>query len=47
MTGKVVLNIDSFDYSQPINISNLPSGSYIIFSESGSGRLVRNKFIKK
>lgn len=47
MAGKVVLNIDSFDFSQPINISNLPSGSYIIISKSGSGRIVRNKFIKK
>jgi hypothetical protein len=45
--GKVVRNIDSFDFRQPINISNLPSGSYLIISKSSSGRIARNKFIKK
>jgi hypothetical protein len=47
IAGKVLLNIDSFDFSQPINISNLPSGSYLIISKSSSGRIARNKFIKK
>lgn len=47
MTGKVVLNIDNFDYSQPINVSNLPTGGYTIISKSNSGRILRNKFIKK
>jgi hypothetical protein len=47
IAGKVLLNIDSFDFSQPINISNLPSGSYLIISKFDSGRLLRNKFIKK
>jgi hypothetical protein len=47
IAGKVLLNIDSFDFSQPINISNLPSGSYLIISKSSSGRIARDKFIKK
>ena len=47
LAGKVALNIDGFDFSQPINTSNLPSGSYIIISKSSSGRIARNKFIKK
>ena len=47
MTGKVVLNIDNFDYSQPINVSNLPTGGYTIISKYNSGRILRNKFIKK
>jgi hypothetical protein len=47
MTGKIVLNIDNFDYSQPIDVSHLPTGGYTIISKSNSGKMLRNKFIKK
>ena len=47
MMGKEVITIENYDYAQPIDVSNLPSGSYIIISKSGSGRIASNKFIKK
>jgi hypothetical protein len=47
MTGKVVLSMDKYDYSQPINVSHFPTGVYNIISKSRSGKIVRNKFIKK
>jgi hypothetical protein len=47
LMGKEVITIENYDYAQPIDVSNLPSGSYIIISKSGSGRIASNKFIKK
>lgn len=47
MTGKVVLNIDQYDNSQPINVSHFPTGVYNIIATSKTGKIYRNKFVKK
>jgi hypothetical protein len=47
INGKVVLNHENFDLNVPIDISHLTTGSYSIISTTKSGKIFRNKFIKK
>ncbi|HAC23551.1 MAG TPA: secretion protein [Cytophagales bacterium] len=47
MTGKVAINLTNVDCHEPIDISFLPAGSYSILATTFSGRVLRNRFIKK
>jgi|LakMenEpi03Aug12_release.lakeMendotaPanAssembly.Ray.scaffolds.fasta_scaffold47448_8 hypothetical protein len=47
MMGKEVLTIKNYDYAQPIDVSHLLTGTYLMILKSNSGKMLRNKFIKK
>ena len=47
MSGKLVLKKNDHQYKQPVDVSHLVPGNYIIVSKSKNGEVYRNKFIKK
>ncbi|WP_370900794.1 T9SS type A sorting domain-containing protein [Chryseobacterium gossypii] len=47
MSGKLVLQKKDHQYKQPIDVSGLVPGTYIIVSKSSGGKVYKNKFIKK
>ena len=47
MMGKEVLTIKNYDYAQPIDVSHLLTGTYLMILKSYSGTILKNKFIKK
>ncbi|ASW75255.1 secretion protein [Chryseobacterium piperi] len=46
-SGRVVFQKNNHTYNQPIDISSLTPGNYIIISKSNDGKIYHNKFIKK
>jgi hypothetical protein len=47
MSGKVVFSISDYHYGEPIDLSTLEAGSYLLVSETEEGKILRNKFVKK
>lgn len=47
VSGKLVMKKTNHQYKQPIDVSNLIPGNYIIISKNSEGVVYRNKFIKK
>ncbi|MCT2563386.1 T9SS type A sorting domain-containing protein [Chryseobacterium herbae] len=47
MSGKVALQKNSHRFSEPIDVSRLVPGNYIILSKDTEGNTYKNKFIKK
>jgi hypothetical protein len=47
ISGKLVLQKNNHKYNEPIDVSRLTPGTYIITSKSSEGKLYNNKFIKK
>jgi hypothetical protein len=46
MMGKEVITIENYDYAQPIDVSHLQTGTYMMILKSYSGKILKNKFIK-
>lgn len=47
MSGRVALEVEKYDFVEPINVSKLSQGSYTIISRADSGRILRNKLVVK
>jgi hypothetical protein len=47
MSGKLVQQKKDHTYSEPINVSSLVPGTYMVVSKSADGKIYKNKFIKK
>ncbi|PIF43682.1 putative secreted protein (Por secretion system target) [Chryseobacterium sp. 52] len=47
MSGKMVLQKSSHRFNEPIDVSRLVTGNYIILSKDTEGNTYKNKFIKK
>lgn len=47
MSGKLVLQKSKHTYKEPIDVSSLVPGNYIIVSKDAKGKVYKNKFIKK
>ncbi|PQA94584.1 secretion protein [Chryseobacterium shigense] len=47
ISGKVVLQKSSHRFNEPIDVSRLAVGNYIILSKDAEGNTYKNKFIKK
>lgn len=47
MSGKLILKKTDHQYKEPIDVSHLVPGNYIIVSKSNKGETYTNKFIKK
>lgn len=47
MSGKVILQKSSHRFNEPIDVSTLTVGNYIILSKDSEGNTYKNKFIKK
>ncbi|OYQ46042.1 secretion protein [Flavobacterium cyanobacteriorum] len=47
MSGKVVFSMSDYHYGEPIDLSKLEAGSYLLVSETEEGKIFRNKFVKK
>ncbi|HCA08733.1 T9SS type A sorting domain-containing protein [Chryseobacterium sp.] len=47
MSGKVALQKNSHHFSEPIDVSRLVPGNYMILSKDTEGNTYKNKFIKK
>ncbi|EJL70821.1 T9SS type A sorting domain-containing protein [Chryseobacterium populi] len=46
-SGRLMIQKTNHQYNQPIDVSALTPGAYIIASKSAEGKVYRNKFIKK
>ncbi len=46
-SGRLTTKIENHSYNQPIDVSNIASGNYIIISKSSDGKIYKNKFLKK
>ncbi|KFF28176.1 T9SS type A sorting domain-containing protein [Chryseobacterium vrystaatense] len=47
MSGKIALKKNSHRFNEPIDVSSLIPGNYIILSKDSEGNTYKNKFIKK
>lgn len=47
MSGKVIFSMSDYHYGEPIDLSSLQAGSYVLVSETGEGEIFKNKFVKK
>ncbi len=47
MSGKVVFLKSEYHYGEPIDLSMLETGNYLLVSETVDGKIFRNKFVKK
>lgn len=47
MSGKIALKKNSHHFNEPVDVSSLIPGNYIIISKDSEGNTYRNKFIKK
>ncbi|MFC3159886.1 Por secretion system C-terminal sorting domain-containing protein [Chryseobacterium arachidis] len=47
MSGKLIQQKKDHQYNEPINVSSLIPGTYLVVSKTKDGKLYRNKFIKK